>query len=106
MMIYTFIFRPLECTDAVLDEMYWYKVRLMHENIDYIMGITYEGKLMYFEPADEEGGRDTWESVKKYRRMDNLVGKEHDFIINKSGIREEVIGLLQDLLHGYSNSLP
>ena len=101
MMIYTLIFRPLECTHAVLDDVYWYKALLLSEKdkSPFILGITgLGGKLIYFEPVNEEGGRDTWEVVKKYKKMDNLTGPEHDFIINKQGTRIEINGLMTDLL--------
>lgn len=101
MIIYTLIFRPLECTYAILDDVYWYKAMLLTEKdkSPFILGIAgLDGKLMYFEPADEEGGRDTWEVVKKYKKMDNLTGPEHDFIINRQGNKQEVEGIIQDLL--------
>lgn len=101
MIIYTLIFRPLECTYTALDNIYWYRAMLLAEKdkSPFIIGATgLDGSLIYFEPEEEETGKETWNMVKKYKRMDNLVGSEHDFIINKHGKKQEVESILQDLL--------
>lgn len=97
MIHYHLVFRPLECVEAKLDNVLWYKCELLCDHNLFIMGVT-GNKLMYFEPYDEEGGHDTWEAVKDYLRRDDLVGSDYDFVINTKGEKQSVYGLAEEML--------
>ncbi len=97
MIHYHLVFRPLECVEAKLDNVLWYKCELLHDHNLFVMGITGD-RLMYFEPYDEESGHDTWESVGSLPQRNDLVGSDHEFVINTEGKQQSIDSLVEEML--------
>lgn len=101
MMRCNLIFRPLECRDAKLECVHWYRCKLLCENNEYIMGFTYGrdgNKLIYFNAVDSENGKETWNIVKNYKRLEKLENEENDFTINIEGKLFNINNWVSDLL--------
>ena len=97
MIHYHLVFRPLECVEAKLDGVLWYKCELLNDHNIFVMGIAGD-RLMYFEPYDEEGGHDTWVAVKGYLNRKDLTGSDYDFVINTEGKQQGINSLLEGML--------